>query len=158
VQEQIRGTNEWLHLSVQHNARSVRKETTMLGWGWFLASGLAFCFGIVWLAVSSWVGYQLLRELLPLLSDTRHQIQDLGDLAANTVGRASDTMEIVEMRVSETMGQATQAGVSVTKQALGFGSALAGLYMISRVASLLRGQTHKGQHGRGARGRGRNRR
>jgi hypothetical protein len=114
----------------------------MVGSGWFWVSGLALLGGIVWLAVSGWVGYRLFTELLPLLTETRNQVQDLGDLAANTVGRASDTMDIVEMRVSETMGQATQAGVSVTKQALGVGSALAVVYMVSRGISLLRVPAH----------------
>ena len=117
-------------------------KSRMAGSGWFWVSGLAFLGGIVWLVVSGWVGYRLLAELLPLLAETRNQVQDLGDLAASTVGRASDTMDIVEMRVSETMGQATQAGVSVTKQALGFGSALAMIYMDSRGISLLRVPAH----------------
>jgi hypothetical protein len=127
----------------------------MLNTGWFVISGLAFVSGAIWLVVSGWVGYRLLNRILPMLGETRTQIQDLGDLAANTVGRASDTMDIVEMRVSETMGQATQAGASVTKQALGLGSALAGMYMLSRIAAQLRGNSS--QNRRRNRGRRRNR-
>ncbi len=111
---------------------------------WYI-SGAAFIFGIVWLLASAGVGALLSRQLLPLLADTKEQIQDLGDLAANAVGRAAETMDLVELRVSQTMGQATQAGVSVTRQALGLGSILAGIYMVSRFASVLQGQ---GKHRR----------
>ena len=49
-------------------------------------------------------------------------------------------MDLVELRVSQTMGSAVQAGVSVRKQALSVGTALAGVYMATRVISALRQQ------------------
>jgi hypothetical protein len=118
-------------------------------WGW--VSIIAFITGIAWLAVSGFLGFRILSALMPLLTETRSQVQDLGDLAASTVGRAAETVELVELRVSQTMGQATQGSVSVTKQALGLGSIIAGFYMASRFAGLLREQW------RGGRKRGRRR-
>jgi len=123
--------------------------------GWFIVSGLAVLCGVVWLCISGWIGMQLLSRLLPLLSDTRHQVQDLGDLAANTVGRASETMDLIELRVSETMGQATQGGTAANRSVMGVGAAIAGIYMASRFFSLLRGNNSK--KGRNARRRGRRR-
>jgi flavin-binding protein dodecin len=106
---------------------------------WFYVSGLAFVCGIAWLLISGWVGLQLLIQMLSLLSDTHRQVQDLGDLAANTVGRASDTMDLVEIRVSETMGQATQGGAAANQSVVGVGATIAAVYMASRFVGLLRG-------------------
>ncbi len=105
-----------------------------------VASTIAFVSGIVWMLASAGALAALMGRLLPLLTETRDNIQELGDLSANTVGRAADTMELVELRVSQAMGSATQAGVSVRKQALGVGTALAGLYMATRVIGALRQQ------------------
>lgn len=105
-----------------------------------VATTIAFVSGIVWMLVSAGVLSALAGRLLPLLTETRDNIQELGDLSANTVGRAADTMELVEMRVSQAMGGATQAGASVGKRALGVGTALAGLYMATRVIGALRAQ------------------
>jgi hypothetical protein len=114
--------------------------------GWFVISAIGFLVGSVWLLVSAWVGWQLLSQLLPMLTETRGQVQDLGDLAANTVGRASDTLDVVERRVSETMGQANLGGVAAGRQALGVGTAIAGIYMVSRMVTLLRGNPKQAQH------------
>ena len=107
---------------------------------WYWVSAIAFFFAIVSLMVSGAFFFKLLRVILPLLTDTRAQVQDLGDLAANSVGRAVDTMELVEIRVSQTMGQATQAGKAATQQALGLGTAVAGVYFVARFISTFRGQ------------------
>ena len=123
---------------------------------WFYVSGLAFVCGVVWLTVSSWAGAQLLVQILALLTDTRRQVQDLGDLAANTVGRASDTMDLVEARVSEAMGQATQGGTAANRSVVGVGATIAFVYMLSRAVALLRGQT-KTDRRRARRHRGRRR-
>ena len=76
---------------------------------------------------------RILSQILPLLDDTRNQVQDLGDLAASTMGHASDTLDIIETRVSQTMGQAALSGKAAAGQALGVGTALSGLYMATRV-------------------------
>src|SRR5215468_9135419 len=94
---------------------------------WYVISGIAFTVATLCLIFSAYFIVRIVEAFLPLLTDTRNQIQDLGDLAANTVGRASETMELIELRVSQTMGQATQAGKAATHQALGLGTALAGL-------------------------------
>ena len=105
-----------------------------------VVSTIAFVSGIVWMLASVGALAALVSRILPLLTETRENIQELGDLSANTVGRAADTMELVELRVSQTMGSAVQAGVSVRKQALSVGTALAGVYMATRVISALRQQ------------------
>ena len=110
---------------------------------WLVISFLAFCFGIVAYIVSLGIMGQMARVMLPLLDETRDQIQDLGDLAANTVGRASESMELVELRVSQAMGQAAQGSSAATQQAMGVGSVLAGIYVVSRIATLLRGAFRK---------------
>jgi hypothetical protein len=114
---------------------------------WYVISGIAFGLATLCLLVSGYIFARILGQILPLLSETHNQIQDLGDLSANTVGRASETMELVEMRVSQTMGQATQAGKAATQQALGVGTALAGLYMAARLMGLVRNmwRSHRGK-------------
>jgi hypothetical protein len=105
---------------------------------WLGLTAVFFAFGLLFLLVSAFVFFRIGGQVLPLLADTQHQIQDLGDLAANTVGRAADTAEIVELRVTQAMGQAVDAGNTVRHQALGVGAALAGLYIATRIARTLR--------------------
>jgi hypothetical protein len=105
---------------------------------WFWISLLAFSFAILAFLVSSFVLLRILSQVLPLLDDTKNQVQDLGDLAATTVGHASETMDILEMRVTQAVGQATVSGQAAGKQALGVGSALAGLYMAVRLVGAVR--------------------
>ncbi len=107
---------------------------------WYAISGFAFVWAALGLAISGFLIARMIGGVLPLLTDAKSQVQDLGDLAANTVGRASDTMELVELRVSQAMGQATQAGTAVSKQAVGVGGVLAGVFLASRIAGLLRNQ------------------
>jgi len=110
-----------------------------MGTVWVWVSGFAFLIASLCLLLSAYYLWRIARNVLPLLEDTRTQVQDLGDLAANTVGRANDAMELVELRVSQTMGQAAQAGEDMTRQAIGVGSVLAGLYAAARIAQTLRG-------------------
>ena len=107
---------------------------------WYWVSIVAFAIGGAALLVSGAVFAGIAGRLIPLLDETHQQVQDLGDLASNTVGRASDTMDLVEMRVSQTMGQAAQAGKSASQQALGLGTTLAGAYMIVRFVQAIRTQ------------------
>ena len=109
----------------------------MSAW-WLGFSGAAFVTAIIYLLVSMFVIWRIAGSLVPLLTETKSQIQDLGDLAANTIGQAEDTMEIIEVRTSQTMGQATLAGRVATRQALGLGTILAGLYVVARFAQNLR--------------------
>jgi hypothetical protein len=105
---------------------------------WFWISLAAFICAIVVFVVSGFVLMRILSQLLPLLDDTRNQVQDLGDLAAATVGHASETMDIVETRVSQAMGQAAISGKAAASQAMGVGTALTGLYMATRLVSAVR--------------------
>ena len=100
---------------------------------WFWISIAAFTCATALLLVSGFVLARILSQILPLLDDTRNQIQDLGDLAASTVGHASETMDIVEMRVSQAMTQAQLSGKAAAHHALGVGTALSGIYMASRL-------------------------
>lgn len=106
---------------------------------WFWISLVAFILAIGLFLVSGFVLARILSQVLPLLDDTKNQVQDLGDLAASTVGHASETMDIVETRVSQAMGQAAISGKAAGQQALGVGTALAGLYMATRLVGTLRG-------------------
>ena len=105
------------------------------------ASAFAFFMAIVWLIVSSAGLFTLIVRIIPLLTETKDNIQDLGDLTANTVGRASDTMDLVELRVSQAMGSAAEAGSSVTKQALSVGTLLVSAYMAVRIVGMLYSQS-----------------
>ena len=105
---------------------------------WFWISLVAFVSATVVFCVSGFVLLRLLNQLVPLLDDTKNQVQDLGDLAASTVGHASDAMDIVEARVSQVMGQAALSGKSAANQALGVGTALTGLYMVTRLIGAVR--------------------
>src|SRR5947209_2608071 len=105
---------------------------------WFWISLIAFSCATALFLVSGFVLFRILSQILPLLDDTRNQVQDLGDLAASTVGHASETMEIVETRVSQAMGQAALSGKAAANQALGVGTALTGLYMATRLVGAIR--------------------
>lgn len=115
---------------------------------WWYISGAAFIMGIVWLGLSGLVGYLLINQILPLLTEIKQSVQDLGDITSHTLASASDTMELVELRVSQAMGQATQAGASISRQSLGIGSVLTGLYIATRFGSLLRNAPRKKQRRR----------
>ena len=112
---------------------------------WLGISCAAFVSAILYLLISMFVVWRLTGSVVPLLTETRKQIQDLGDLAANTIGQAEDTMEIIEVRTSQTMGQATLAGRAATRQALGLGTILAGLYVVARFAQNLRPTRRRGR-------------
>jgi hypothetical protein len=110
-----------------------------MGTVWVWASGITFILASISLLVSGILIARIIRSLLPLLDTTRTQVQDLGDLTANTVGRAADTVDMVEIRVTQAMGQAAQAGSEATQQVLGVGSALAGIYIAIRIVQTVRG-------------------
>lgn len=112
---------------------------------WFWISVAAFACAIVLFLVSGFLLARVLSKVLPLLDDTRNQVQDLGDLAASTVGHASETLDIVEERVSQTMGQVATSGKAAASQALGVGTTLTGLYMVTRLVGAIRKGWHS-QH------------
>ena len=105
---------------------------------WFWISIVAFVAAIALLLVSGFCFVGLLTQVIPLLDETRNQVQDLGDLAANTVGRANESLEIVESRVSQAMEQAAVSGKDAAKQALGVGTVLAGGYLVVRLIGMVR--------------------
>lgn len=109
--------------------------------GWYLFSSFALLCAILALLITGFVFLSILGKLSPLLQDTYDEILDLGDIAATTVGHASDTLDIVEQRVSETMSQAEVGARSATSQVVGIGTALAGLYLVVRCIGMLRGGT-----------------
>lgn len=108
-------------------------ETMMVFWGF---SAAACVVGAVGLLITIVLGAIVWQGLSPLLMETRSQIQDLGDLAAETTGKAADTVAIVEKRASEMMGEASAGGASVARQAVNVGSVLAAGYALVRVAQL----------------------
>ncbi len=110
---------------------------------WFVLTAVVCAAGLAFLIVSAYVFLGIGRAVEPLLTETQRQLQDLGDLAANTIGRAADTVDIVELRVSQAMGEAVEAGSTVRRQALGVGVALASLYLASRIARTLRGRSRR---------------
>lgn len=112
---------------------------------WYVVSFIAFICATLALLATGFVFVSILGRVVPLLQDTHTEILDLGDIAANTVGHAADTLDIVEQRVSETMGQAEIGAKSATNQVVGVGTALAGLYLASRFLGMLRGAV-KAQH------------
>lgn len=105
----------------------------MVFWGF---SAAACVVGAVGLLITIVLGAIVWQGLSPLLMETRSQIQDLGDLAAETTGKAADTVAIVEKRASEMMGEASAGGASVARQAVNVGSVLAAGYALVRVAQL----------------------
>ena len=106
---------------------------------WYSTSGFAFICATLALLTTGFVFLSVLGKLMPLLQDTHDEILDLGDIAANMVGHAADTLDIVEQRVSETLGQAEIGAKSATNQVVGVGTALAGIYLVSRFIGMLRG-------------------
>jgi hypothetical protein len=136
----------------RHNTLSVSRVVSVEkgkrmhpGEGWYFVSTVAFSLAALCLLVCAFVFFSVLSKLSPLLEEAKDQIQDLGDLTTNTVGRAADTMDLVELRVSQTMGQATLAGKETTRQALGLGTTLAGLYVAARFVGALSGNAHAGR-------------
>lgn len=107
---------------------------------WYWLSIVAFSLGGLALLVSGFVFGSLIQRTLPLLTETHQQVQDLGDLASNTVGRAEDTIALVEMRASQTLGQANLGGKAASQTALGVGASLAGAYMVVRCFQTVRSQ------------------
>ncbi len=106
---------------------------------WYVLTCFAFVFATLALLTTGFVFVSILGKLSPLLQDTHDEIQDLGDIAANTVGHAADALDIIELRVSETMSQAEAGAKSATNQVLGVGTALAGVYLATRFVGMLRG-------------------
>lgn len=107
-----------------------------LAWYWISFAALA-C-GTVLFLVSGFILARIASQVLPMLDETRNQVQDLGDLAASTVGSAAETMDILESRVSQTMSQVNVSGKAAANQALGVGTALSGLYLVVKVVGGLR--------------------
>jgi len=105
---------------------------------WFGISAFALVCGIALLLVSGFVLARILGQVLPMLDETRNQVQDLGDLAAGTVGHAAQTMDILEARVSQTMGAVQVSGKAAANQALGVGTALSGIYLVVKLAGAIR--------------------
>lgn len=116
-----------------------RAKEAVMPTGWFWVSGIAFGLSAVTLLLSGFVLVRILGQVLPLLEDTRRQVTDLGDLAADTIGHASEAMDIIESRVGQTLGQAEVSGRATAGQALSVGTALTGLYMASRAFGAVRG-------------------
>jgi|SRR5579871_1291414 len=116
---------------------------------WFGLSTVAFVLATVALLISAFVLTGILARILPLLSDTRREISELGEMASETVTHAASTMDIIETRVTETMGNAAAASKGSTRQVIGVGAALAGTVLITRFLKLLRGK----KEGKGRRGR-----
>lgn len=110
----------------------------MLPQWWFYLSGLAFLSGILWLLISAWVGARIIGKLLPMLDESQREIQQLGDLAANTLNSATDTMDLVEERIEATLGQAARGGREANGPALTAGVAVAGIYLATRILPMLR--------------------
>ncbi len=110
-----------------------------LSGSWYALSCFAFVVATLSLLTAGFVFLSVLGKLSPLLQDTHDEIQDLGDIAANTVGYASDAMDIVELRVSETLAQVETGAKTATNKVLGVGTALAGVYLASRFFGILRG-------------------
>jgi hypothetical protein len=110
----------------------------MMPVAWFWVSAVALICGTALLLVSGFVLMRVLGQVLPLLDETRNQVQDLGDLAAGTVGHAAETMDILEMRVSQTMGEVQVSGKAAANQALGVGTALSGIYLAVKLVGAIR--------------------
>ena len=106
--------------------------------GWYILSTIAFSIAIAGMVVALFVLGSILGKIIPLLTQTRQHIQELGDLSADTLNHASETMDVVEQRVSQTMRQTTLAGKAVGLQAQSFGSALAGGYFLIRILKMVR--------------------
>ncbi len=113
---------------------------------WYILSTVAFCCAIMALFATGFVFLSVLGKLAPLLEETHDEILDLGDIAATTVGHASDTLDIVEQRISETMDQAEIGAKSASTQVIGVGTALAGIYLVSRFVGMLRGAAKPKPH------------
>lgn len=109
--------------------------------GWYFFSSVALFFAIVALLTTGFVFFSLLGKLSPLLQDTHDEILELGDIAAATVGHASDTLDLVEQRVNETLTQAEVGAQSAKTQVIGIGTAIAGIYLTARFIGMLRGDS-----------------
>ena len=110
---------------------------------WVTFSALAFGMASLWLLASLFVFVQVLRRLFPLIDDLRGNVVEIGDIATHTVTRASLTMDMVEQRVGQAMAQANTGSAIATRQSVGIGTVLTGLYIASRVASMVRGKSKK---------------
>lgn len=106
---------------------------------WVGLSALAFGLASLWLSVSLYVFVQVLRRLGLLMDDLRGNVKEVGDLATHTVTRASLTMDMVEQRVGQAMAQANTGAAEATRQSVGVGTILTGIYIASRVVGMVRG-------------------
>lgn len=107
----------------------------------YIISSVAFVVASVALLTTGFVFLSLMGKLAPLLQDTHDEILDLGDLAAETVGHASDTLDLIEQRVNETMTQAEVGAQSAKSQVIGIGTTIAGIYLVTRFIGMLRGDS-----------------
>ncbi len=106
---------------------------------WVWLSAFAFGLASLWLVSSLFVFAQILRRVMPLMDDLKGNVREIGDLAATTVSHASLTMDMVEQRVGQAMSQANTGSAIATRQSVGVGTVLTGLYLASRAAMMLRG-------------------
>ncbi len=105
---------------------------------WFVLVSVTFLIAILGMMVAFVVLGSILRQVCPLLTETRQHIQDLGDVTVETVGHAADTMDLIECRVSDTMEQVEFTGTATGRLAQSYGPALAGGFLAVYLIKLVR--------------------
>jgi hypothetical protein len=137
------GTTFLLRASVAQHFYVQGEVVTMVSslppaWVWL--SAFAFLSASVWLIVSFCVFRSILNRLNPVFDELTASVAELGNTASHAVSRASLTMDMVEQRVGQAMSQANTGSAVASRQSIGIGTVLTGLYLATRVAGMLRGK------------------
>ena len=110
---------------------------------WFGLSATAFVMASVFLLVSAWVFYRLLKEILPWVVETQENIRSLGNIASHTLDSTVQSMSLIENQVSQTMGNLQEGSHSAQQKAVGVGTIVAGVYAIFQLFGIFKGQRRK---------------
>jgi hypothetical protein len=105
---------------------------------WLWASGIYFVISIIWSVVLTAGMFLIYRKTMPILTETRTQINKVSTQAKSIAAKASNTAEIVHAQTQNLIGNAQSAGGMVTRQARTLGAALTGVLIAARVVNFVR--------------------
>ena len=105
---------------------------------WVWVSSVYFIVSMLW-SISLIVGlYMVYQKIMPILSESRIQVQRVSDQAKAIAAKASNTAGLVHNQTQKFLGNANSAGGLVTQQARTFGAAITGVLIAARVVQFVR--------------------
>lgn len=105
---------------------------------WLVLSGCYFILSFLWTTLLTILVIQLSRKVLPLVQETRTQVQRVSVQAKEIANKASNTAQIVHAQTQSLLGNANEATNQVTGQAKTVGAAFTGAMVATRIVGYLR--------------------